>query len=163
MLCTTAINTSNTIRTQTGAAERWSSGLDSNSCCYVITIRKCFQLRSIARVCLQRLILTCSSMEYSDIAVRNVTLPHSYGNSHAICDHTVSPATRQRRHSRLYSTRSWYSIQRPGGIQDWIDLGAAVKVRIPYPRLHITVAFAINTTVRGEIRTSVLSHLSRAR
>ena len=39
MLCTNAINTSNTIRTQTGAgatpAERHSSGLDSNSCHYV--------------------------------------------------------------------------------------------------------------------------------
>jgi len=38
MLCTTAINTSNTIRTQTGAAERKSCGLDTNSCCYVITV-----------------------------------------------------------------------------------------------------------------------------
>jgi len=35
MLCTNAINTSNTIRTQTGPAERHSSGLDSNSCYYV--------------------------------------------------------------------------------------------------------------------------------
>jgi len=35
MLCTTAINTSNTIRTQTGAAERHSSGRDSNLCYYV--------------------------------------------------------------------------------------------------------------------------------
>ena len=35
MLCTNAINTPNTIRTQTGAAERHSSGLDSNSCHYV--------------------------------------------------------------------------------------------------------------------------------
>ena len=38
MLCTNTINTSNTIRTQTGAAERKSSGLDTNSCYYVITI-----------------------------------------------------------------------------------------------------------------------------
>ena len=41
MLCTTAINTSNTIvsrPTQTGAAERQSSGLDTNSCYYVVTI-----------------------------------------------------------------------------------------------------------------------------
>jgi len=37
MLCTTAINTSNTIRTETGA-ERYSSGLDTNSCYYVISI-----------------------------------------------------------------------------------------------------------------------------
>jgi len=45
MLCTTAINTSNTIRTQTGAAERYSSGLDTNSCYYVITIA--FNYRSL--------------------------------------------------------------------------------------------------------------------
>ena len=36
-------------------------------------------------------------------------LPHCYGNSHAIQDHTVLPATRQRWHSRLYPSRSWYS------------------------------------------------------
>ena len=38
MLCTTVINTSNEIRTQTGAAERSSSGLDTNSSYYVITV-----------------------------------------------------------------------------------------------------------------------------
>ena len=38
MLCTTAINTSNTISTQTGAAERLFSSLYTNSCYYVITI-----------------------------------------------------------------------------------------------------------------------------
>ena len=39
--------------------------------------------------------------------------PHRYGNSRAIWDHTVLPATRQRWHSRLYPSRSWYSIKRP--------------------------------------------------
>ena len=39
--------------------------------------------------------------------------PHRYGNSHATWDHTVLPATRQRRHSRRYPSRSWYSIKRP--------------------------------------------------
>jgi len=43
MLYTTAIITSNTIRTQTGAAERWSSGRDSNSC-YVSWTRYCTAL-----------------------------------------------------------------------------------------------------------------------
>jgi len=38
MLCTAAINTSNTTRTQTGAAERYSSGLDSNSCCWDVFV-----------------------------------------------------------------------------------------------------------------------------
>jgi len=39
--------------------------------------------------------------------------PHRYGNSHAIWDHTVLPATQQRWHSRLTPSRSWYSIKRP--------------------------------------------------
>jgi len=45
------------------------------------------------------------------IALRNK--PHRYGNSRAIWDHTVLPATRQRWHSRRYPSRSWYSIKRP--------------------------------------------------
>jgi len=48
------------------------------------------------------------------IAVRKK--PHRYGNSHATWDHTVLPgipATRQQWHSRLYPSRSWYSIKRP--------------------------------------------------
>ena len=48
MFCTTAINTSNTIRTQTGA-----SGLDTNSCYYVITIavqvNSVYVMRSVNR------------------------------------------------------------------------------------------------------------------
>jgi len=40
-------------------------------------------------------------------------LPHRNGNSDATWDHTVLPATRQRRHSRPYPSRSWYSIKRP--------------------------------------------------
>ena len=40
-------------------------------------------------------------------------LPHRYRNSHAIEDHTVLPATRQKWYSCLYPSRSWYSIKRP--------------------------------------------------
>ena len=40
-------------------------------------------------------------------------LPHRYGNSHTIWDHTVLSVTRQRWHSRPYPSRSWYSIKRP--------------------------------------------------
>jgi len=38
--------------------------------------------------------------------------PHCYWNSRAIWDYeiTVLPATRQRWHSSLYPSRSWYSI-----------------------------------------------------
>ena len=39
--------------------------------------------------------------------------PHRYGNSHAIWDHTVLPATQHRWNSRRYPSRSWYSIKRP--------------------------------------------------
>jgi len=34
----------------------------------------------------------------------------AYWNSRAIWDHTVLPVTRQRWHSSLYASRSWYSI-----------------------------------------------------
>ena len=39
-----------------------------------------------------------------------VCKPHRYGNSHTIWNHTVLPATQQMWHSRLYPSRSWYSI-----------------------------------------------------
>jgi len=38
---------------------------------------------------------TAQSVNVGNIAVRSVTSPHRYGNSHAIWDHTVLPATRQ--------------------------------------------------------------------
>ena len=47
-------------------------------------------------------------VKYTDIAKFAGHLPHRYGNSRAIWDHT-----RQRWHSRLYPSRSWYSIKRP--------------------------------------------------
>ena len=55
-----------------------------------------------------------TKVKYTDTAVHSLTcLMHRYGNSYAIEDHTVLPATRQRLHSRLYPRRSWYSIKRP--------------------------------------------------
>ena len=44
---------------------------------------------------------------------------------------------------------SWYSFDRR--MEGWVDLGTAVKVHSPYPRLHIAAAVAINTTVRIRI------------
>ena len=52
---------------------------------------------------------------YTDTAKFAGHLPHRYGNSRAIWDHIVLPATRQRRHPRLYPSRSWYSIKRHRG------------------------------------------------
>jgi len=46
----------------------------------------------------------------------------------------------------------------PGGTQGWVYLGTAIEVRSPYPKLHIAVAIATNTTVCCEIRTWILSH-----
>ena len=45
---------------------------------------------------------------YTHIAKFAGHLPHRYGNSRAIWDHT-----RQRWHSRLYPSQSWYSIKWP--------------------------------------------------
>jgi len=44
------------------------------------------------------------------IAVRWPKSPHRYWNSRAVWHHTVLPASRQRWHSSLYLSRSWYSI-----------------------------------------------------
>ena len=41
-------------------------------------------------------------------------------------------------------------------MEGWVDLGTAVKVRSPCPRLHVAAAVAINTTVGSVIRTGVL-------
>jgi len=72
MLCTTAINTSNTIRTQTGAAERWSSGLDTNSCYYVITI-------AVYECCLIKLLPCISFEKYTYMLALEMASP---GNRH---------------------------------------------------------------------------------
>ena len=52
----------------------------------------------------------------------------------------------------LPPTEAGTRFSAPGGMQGRVYQGIAVKVRSPFPRLHITVAFAINTAVRGEIR-----------
>jgi len=101
-----------------------------------------------------------SRAKYTDIAVRNVTLPNHWGNSDAIWDHTVLHATRQSWHSRLHPAEVGTRFSDPERTQGWADLGTAVKVRSPCPRLHITVAFAISTAIHDEIQTWVLSHRS---
>ena len=57
----------------------------------------------------------CSSYTRSRLHINSKlnAVSSLYGNSRAIRDHTVLPATRQRRHYRLYPSRSWYSIKRP--------------------------------------------------
>jgi len=45
------------------------------------------------------------------------------GNSHAIWDHTVLPATRQRWESRLYTQpQQVLDLATPRGMQGWVDL-----------------------------------------
>jgi len=90
--------------------------------------------------CLSHLLRTTSiksKVMYIGIAVRNVTLPHSYGKSHAIWDHTVLPATRQRWHSRLCPSRSWYSsrFSDPGGARlSWPSCLVTYRDGIPARR-----------------------------
>jgi len=48
-------------------------------------------------------------------------------------------------------------------VEGLVDLGTAVKVHSPCPRLYIAAAVAINTTACGVIRTSVFSHRSQTR
>jgi len=83
----------------------------------------------------------------------------------SLWDHTVLPATRQRGNIPVLTpaeagTRS----SDPEGVQGWgmQDLSTALRCS-PCPRLHVAAAVAINTTARGEIRTSVLSHRSQTR
>jgi len=58
---------------------------------------------------------------------------------------------------------SWYSFYPvPRMVKGWVNLGTAVRVHNPCPSLYIAVTVVINTTGRGEIRTWVLLHRSRA-
>ena len=66
-------------------------------------------------------------------------MPHRYGNSHA-------------------GTR----FSDPGGMQSRVDLGTAVEVHSPCPRLYVAVAVVINTTALSGIRTWV-SHTAVGR
>ena len=43
-------------------------------------------------------------------------------NTHAIRDHTVLPATRQRWHSRSSPAEAGTRLSDPGGMQGWVDL-----------------------------------------
>ena len=69
------------------------------------------QLR--APCCMRRAADAGSSSKVYGYSSSRSNLPHRYGNSHAIWDHTVLPATRQSWHFRIYPSRSWYSIKRP--------------------------------------------------
>jgi len=53
---------------------------------------------------------------------------------------------------------SWYSFYISWRVEGWVDLGTAVKVHSPCPRLYIAAAVTINTTARGVIQTWFFSH-----
>ena len=59
---------------------------------------------------------------YTDIAKFAGHLPRRYGNSRAIWDHTVLPATRQRWHSHLYPSTAGTRFSNPRGMQGSVDL-----------------------------------------
>jgi len=113
----------------TAASIASSSGLPLfNQCLSWIILRKFLSI-SLAAFMTERVMLrscvclsACLSVRLSckfevkgkgkrSIAVRKK--PHHYGNSHAIWDHTVLLATRQRWYSRLHPSRSWYWIKWP--------------------------------------------------
>ena len=62
----------------------------------------------------------------------------------------------------LLSLRADTHFTVPRRVKGWVNLGTAVRVCSPCPRLYIAVAVVINTTACGEIRTWVLSHRSQA-
>ena len=64
--------------------------------------------------------------------------------------------------ARSAATAPQHGAQQQMRYDEWLSrpTGAGVKVRSPCPRLYIAVAVMINTTVRGEVRTWVLSHRS---
>jgi len=68
---------------------------------------------------------------YIYIAVSN--LPHRYGNSHAIWDHTVLPAIRQRRHSLPYPSKAGFRDSDPWGMQYCVGLVGRLYSEMVYP------------------------------
>jgi len=69
----------------------------------------------------------------TDIALCWPKLPHRYWSSHAIWDHTVLPATRQRWHSTFTPAKAGTRFSDPGGMQGWVDL--VINTNLP-PILH---------------------------
>jgi len=60
------------------------------------------------------------------------------------------------------SDESYYHLTVPWRVEGWVDIGTAVKVHNPCPRLYIAPAVAINPPSRSVIWTLVLSHCSLA-
>ena len=54
------------------------------------------------------------------------------------------------RHLLLLSPRADTHFTAPQGVEDWVDLGTAVRVCSPCPRLYIAVAVVINNCQRWE-------------
>jgi len=70
----------------------------------------------------------------TDIAVRHISRhAHRYGNSTAVWNHTVFPATRQRWHSRLNPSKAGTRFSDPGGMQSRVDLVGWLHTEIVYP------------------------------
>jgi len=69
--------------------EWWGAGM-------VICLQRGADLHMAQLMPLPLTVSCFSKVKYTDIAKFAGHLPHRYGNSHAIWDHTVLPATRQR-------------------------------------------------------------------
>ena len=103
-----------------------------------------------------------SKVKYTWIAVHNETLSHCYSNSHAIWVRSVTCHLAEVIFPPLLPAEAGTRYSDYGGMQRWADLSTAVKVHSLCPRLHITVAFEINTADPGKIWILILTDCSRA-
>ena len=90
------------------------------------------------------------------IAVRK-TSSHHYVKSHALWDHTVLPATRQRWLSRLTPAEADTRFGNPRGMQGWVDLGGGYNSHDSLPTRRRSLVSEINNQAEswlgGELST----------
>ena len=117
MLCTNAINTSNTIRTQKPVpAERHSSGLDSNSCYYVLPIA--FNYRSLYDM------KKC----YSDMSQRS----HHHATHTSYTNVAVNLYVLCRTSSSAAWIAAFWLVAQVRAVKKWLaDLGDAFRRQLP--------------------------------
>jgi len=98
--------------------------------------------------------LLCCTMNMVYIICVNNTYPPGLGITERSRIGTATTAIEQA--ARNPADVTFPPLSRPRPVPR-VNLGTAVEVRSPCPRLHIAVAVVINTTGRGETRTWVLS------
>jgi len=79
--------------------------------------------------------------------------PLCYDNSHAIWDHTVLPATRQRWHSCLYPhpIKAGTGFNDPGGMQGWVKLVSQYTKVVYLPEAGKAVTYPSTNSARHRV------------